>query len=281
MATNFVDFWPMNATLKQRLGIREKELVLIPPPHTAVAKVPNKRVNVPFHELSGLSLKIILYLVYEYQNREKIYKDGLPAGVNIAVSWRRLARHIAPSSLKYVKGRHFDFFKDGLDRLMRTIIVDQVLTDEGLEEEAWAFIYKVRYNRETGIALINLNEEFGAMASNFTMVYLRDAFVLNHPRQIKLLMWACRFMNLNNDSFRTLSVKEIRKGLGLEDGYYDEWARVNDVLKKHVKVINALTSFHVDLESVKRGREVVAIRFDVSRDYRKRPGKAKLISLGV
>lgn len=240
----------------------------------AQARLPNKiSRNVAFDDLSPIAFKLLLYIVYLWnQTRRDAQMGSSPWGgeQTITVTWAELASRITPESRRGLEHGIYDTFRAALTQLVRVQISHTSFEGEKFKvREVYNLLAGWRYDEEEKAATILLHSKFArileivAKGGDFTLVPLQDAFALSSTRQVRLLLWAASFVHIRSESIRTVSLQTFRDSLGFHGRYYEAWSRVKDDLWSHLKEVNTRTRYRVKLVPVKQGREVVALRFDV------------------
>jgi replication initiator protein len=254
----------LRAILRQKSAEQFRAIKVLP--ISASARLPNlltKSVNL--HDLTGLALKVFLYLVYRYQRLPPVAGE-----MDVLLTRKQLAGHITPNTSR-TQLHLYTSFDAALEQLIQTTIRHRGLNWGGLRLlegynlfDNWV---QDEDSRITVITLTNGVKRALGQSRNFSLVPLADAFAIDHPRQIRLLLWATSFINLDNTAARTLELPTVAHALGLV-GKVD-WRAIRRTLRTHQRVVNEKTSFLIHFEPVKVGRDVTAILFTVQRKQKK------------
>lgn len=238
----------------------------------ATAKLPNRTaMSLSFNSLPPTAVKIMLYLTYLWNQQQR--KGAQRGGETVLrMSYRSLGTHLFPDS-KAVH-EHWDYrsLKAAIDALVAIKLRKSILVGkQGKQMHHWVtFLSEAWVDEDTGTIQFHLSSGFQSALEmleleGFTLVPLKDALALEDTRLLRVFMWACTFQNLTSDGAREVPVHTIRQCLELEGASYTNWSEVWAKLKVYAKAVSALTSYQVDLETVKHGREVAAVRFNSTR----------------
>lgn len=158
--------------------------------------------------------------------------------------------------------------KDALRALVDYKIEWNVLGDEGTEEE-WgvsSFLASARVERRTGVCTYSYPAPLRRRLANpqiYARINLSVQTRFASSYALALYENCVRFRKVGSTGF--LSLDTWRGLLGVEDGEYEEYKYLNKrVFKPAVAGVNAHSDIHVEMETRRERRRVVAVKFLVS-----------------
>lgn len=154
--------------------------------------------------------------------------------------------------------------KEAIDRLWdRSVII----RTEGKREEFRWVQYRAQYL--TGEAKVEITFSDAIMPyltqlqGQFTKVVVKNISSLSSVYSIRIYELLQRFRGTGD---RTISIDDFRSMLDLEDKYSDFKILNRALIKPSIAELNEKTNLVVDVETVKKGRKVTALRFRFKED---------------
>jgi plasmid replication initiation protein len=133
--------------------------------------------------------------------------------------------------------------------------------------EIFSIISGAKYKSRQGLLTLTLNPQAEPyllqLKDLFTSFKLRNALTLEGKYAIRLYQLSKSSLYLKGF---TIELEDLKKKLKLEQKSYSRFTNINTkILKPAIKEINSKTDIIVDMEFIKSGRNVVAIKFNVKK----------------
>ncbi|EFP1691905.1 replication initiation protein [Salmonella enterica subsp. enterica serovar Thompson] len=154
--------------------------------------------------------------------------------------------------------------KEAIDRLWERSVI---IRTEGKREEFRWVQYRAQYL--TGEAKVEITFSDAIMPyltqlqGQFTKVVVKNISSLSSVYSIRIYELLQRFRGTGD---RTISIDDFRSMLDLEDKYSDFKILNRALIKPSIAELNEKTNLIVDVETVKKGRKVTALRFRFKED---------------
>lgn len=158
------------------------------------------------------------------------------------------------------KGNAEKVLHDAVNKLWeRSIIV----ADPNQTEEFRWIQRRARYHKGEARVSVTFSEDIAKyltqLSEQFTQVTLKNVSGLKSVYSIRIYELCQQFIKTGE---RTISVADFKSFLQLEAALYTQFKRVNDkVVKPSIKELNAKSNLEIEVEPIKNGREIVALRF--------------------
>lgn len=138
-----------------------------------------------------------------------------------------------------------------------------ILRDENEEVELYWVQKKVKKLRGEGKVTLVWSDDIlkyiSQLKSRFTSYKIRHIAHLQSTHSIRIYELLMRFKDTN---VRMISVDDFKAALGISDKYKEFKTLKRDVLNPSLKELNARSNLDITLETVKKGRSVVALTFE-------------------
>jgi len=150
------------------------------------------------------------------------------------------------------------------DALFKSSIL---IKDEKEETELYWIQKKVKKNKGEGSVTLTWSDDvvryISQLQSRFTSYKLRNIAQLQSTHSIRLYELLAKFADTG---LRVISLDEFKAALGISDKYAQYKILNRDVIKPSVEELNKRSDLVIRYNSVKRGRNVVAIEFEFRHD---------------
>ncbi|MFU0603259.1 replication initiation protein, partial [Klebsiella pneumoniae] len=154
--------------------------------------------------------------------------------------------------------------KEAIDRLWdRSVIIKN---EEKREEFRWVQ-YRAQYLKGEAKVEITFSDAImpylTQLKGQFTRVVVKNVSSLSSTYSIRIYELLQQFRSTGD---RTISLDDFRSILELEDKYSDFKILNRDLIKPAIAELNEKSDLAVTVETVKKGRTVVALRFRFKED---------------
>lgn len=160
---------------------------------------------------------------------------------------------------------HIDHLKEALLALQQTTIQFN-LREDG--HEVWESMSMLSYAQiKNGICTYRYDEALAEKLydpSMFAMINLRVQRQLDTAYALNLYENLYRFINTNQGSTGEWSLELFRKIIGATANYYDDYRELNrKIIKPSLQKINRDTDIEATVETIKKSRQVIGLKFFV------------------
>lgn len=224
--------------------------------------------NITLRAMNNLTVTKSIYLI------DASYKLPLQAQKLVLACIAKIdSRHEIPKEITITAAEYGELMQiatprrdlyTAADALFKSSIL---IKDDKEETELYWIQKKVKKNKGEGSVTLTWSDDvvryISQLQSRFTSYKLRNIAQLQSTHSIRLYELLAKFADTG---LRVISLDEFKAALGISDKYAQYKILNRDVIKPSVEELNKRSDLLIRYNSVKRGRNVVAIEFEFRHD---------------
>ena len=155
-----------------------------------------------------------------------------------------------------------------IKELVTGLMSKQVKIETDKDDLVANWVSSIYYVKNSGVIELEFSHRLIPyllqLKERFTRYQLKNILYLKNKHSVRIYELMKQYQTIGH---RTFTIEELKELLMLEDKYNQFRDFNKSVIKQSMDEINELTDINIDVEQVKRGRKVVALKYIIQSKY--------------